>query len=289
MYVYYYFAAYISKQDTFICVLSFCHILSFSIRVTQTALTSIIFILFQPNLLDITRWPLWQIVRELGIAERTGFLDITNEQLDDIVRAFMNIQGSFVGYLMVQGHLRNMGITILRERIRSSIARVDPSNCRLRWATVVSRRTYSVAGPNSLWHIDGHHSLITWGFVIHGGIDGYSQLICFLKCSTNNRKETVEMLFLQSVQKYSWPSIVRSDYRGKNILVNISLLWEAIIEHLFWLAVPPITKAWNVYGDMCLGVLEMYFIIPFSQCKNMVCLIFPTHYTCSFFTMCTFQ
>ena len=113
--------------------------------------------------------------KELG----NGFSDITNEQLDDIVRAFMNIQGSLVGYSMVQGHLRNMGITIQRDRIRSSIARVDPSNCRLRWATVVSRRTYSVAGPNSLWHIDGHHSLITWGFVIHGGIDGYLRLICF--------------------------------------------------------------------------------------------------------------
>ena len=80
---------------------------------------------------------------------------------------------------------------------------------RLRWATVVSRRAYSVPGPNSLWHIDGHHSLITWGFIIHGCIYGYSCLICFLKCSTNNRKETVEDLFLQSVEKYSWPSRIQ--------------------------------------------------------------------------------
>ena len=65
---------------------------------------------------------------------------------------------------------------------------------------MVSRRAYSVPGPNSLWHIDGHHSLITSGFVIHGCMDGYSRLICFLKCSTNNRKETVEGLFLQSIR-----------------------------------------------------------------------------------------
>ena len=102
-----------------------------------------------------------------------------------------------------------MGINVQRERIRASISRVDPISCRLRWATVVSRRAYSVPGPNSLWHIDGHHSLITWGFVIHGCIDGYSRLICFLKCSTNNRKETVEDLFLQSVEKYSWPSRIQ--------------------------------------------------------------------------------
>ncbi len=27
-----------------------------------------------------------------------------------------------------------------------------------------------------LWHIDGHHSLIRWGLVVHGGIDGFSRL-----------------------------------------------------------------------------------------------------------------
>ena len=72
-----------------------------------------------------------------------------------------------------------------------------------------------------MWHIDGHHNLITWGFVIHGCIDGFSRLICVLRCSTNNRKETVGSLFLESVQKYSLPSRVRTDYGGENVRV-----WE---------------------------------------------------------------
>ena len=176
------------------------------------------------RLLLVSRWTIWRRVRELCIAKKTGFSDATDEQLDNIVRGFMSVQGSLVGYSMVRGHLREMGVNVQRDRIRASIARVDPINCRLRWATVVSRRSYSVAGPNSLWHIDGHHSLITWGFVMHGGIDGYSRLICFLKCSTNNRKETVEALFLESVQKYSWPSRVRTDHGGENVLV-----WEYMI------------------------------------------------------------
>ena len=46
----------------------------------------------------------------------------------------------------------------------------------------------------------------------------------FLKCSTNNRKETVEGLFLQAVDKYSWPSRVRTDHGGENVLV-----WERMI------------------------------------------------------------
>ena len=176
------------------------------------------------GLLLVSRWTLWRRVRELGITEETGFTNITNTNLDDIVRAFMSVQGGLVGYSMVRGHLRSMGINVQRDRIRASISRVDPINCRLRWATVISRRAYSVPGPNSLWHIDGHHSLITWGFVIHGCIDGYSRLICFLKCSTNNRKETVEGLFLQGVERYSWPSRVRTDHGGENVLV-----WERMI------------------------------------------------------------
>ena len=87
---------------------------------------------------------------------------------------------------------------------------------------MVSRRAYSVPGPNSLWHIDGHQSLITWGFIIHGCIYGYSCLICFLKCSTNNRNETFEDLFLQSVETYSWPSRIqkKTDHEGENVLVR---------------------------------------------------------------------
>ena len=49
--------------------------------------------------------------------------------------------------------------------------------------------------PNSLWHIDGHHSLIRWRIVIHGGIDGYSRLIVFLHASTNNRVKQYSICF----------------------------------------------------------------------------------------------
>lgn len=94
------------------------------------------------ELLLVSRWTLWRRVRELGISEETGFTIIGNTDLDEIVRAFMNVQGGLVGYSMVHGHLRSKGINVQRQRIRASISRVDPINCRLRWATVVSRRAY---------------------------------------------------------------------------------------------------------------------------------------------------
>ena len=131
----------------------------------------------------------------------------------------MSTHGNLVGCPLMSGHLRSLGLRVQRDQIRASIARVDPENSRICWAVVVSRRAYSVPGPNSLWHTDGHHSLVSWRFVIHGGIDGFSRLIVFLKCSTNNRSETVRDEFLTATQNYEWPSQVRTGYGGQNVLV----------------------------------------------------------------------
>lgn len=101
------------------------------------------------------------------------------------------------------------------------MARVDPQNTALRWSAVVSRRKYQVPWPNSLWHLDGHHSLIRWKLVIHGCIDGFSRHIMFLKCSSNNLAVTVLELFLDAVQKDGdlWPSRIRVDKGVENVLV----------------------------------------------------------------------
>jgi hypothetical protein len=53
------------------------------------------------------------------------------------------------------------------------------------------RVNYWVPHPNAVWHIDGHHKLIKWGFVIHGAIEGYSRRIMFLKVAANNYASTV--------------------------------------------------------------------------------------------------
>ena len=51
---------------------------------------------------------------------------------------------------------------------------VDPGNSRIRQAVLISRKAYSVSGPNSLLHNNGHHSLVAWGNVVHRDIDGFS-------------------------------------------------------------------------------------------------------------------
>ena len=72
-----------------------------------------------------------------------------------------------------------------------------------------------------LRHIDGNHKLIQpYRVVIHGGIDGYSRLIVFLKASANNRASTVLNYFQEAVAQYNLPSRVRTDLGLENIEVH---------------------------------------------------------------------
>lgn len=125
------------------------------------------------------------------------------------------ICSSFIGNLFVQ-------IIIQRKRLRESIHRVSGRQPR---PSPIYRRTYSVAGPNALWHLDGNHKLVRWKFVVHGAIDGYSRLITFLQCSTNNWSETVLKYFIKGTQECGIPSRVRTDHGGENIRV-----WEFMEE-----------------------------------------------------------
>lgn len=78
---------------------------------------------------------------------------------------------------MLTGALKSKNIVVSRVKLRESVQRVDAFGAITRMRNIIPRRTYKVAGPNALWHIDGHHKLIRWKFVIHAGIDGFSRMI----------------------------------------------------------------------------------------------------------------
>ena len=169
------------------------------------------------NAMQVSRTTLWRRLRESG-TEMKKYTDISDDELDTVVSRLQR-ENPNCGQQMMCGYLRDRGINIQRYRLRSSIIRIDPVRRLARWNQVITRRTYSVTRSNSLWHIDGHHSLIRWRIVIHGGIDGYSRAIVYLAASTNNRSLTVYKLFTAATKEFGVPSRVRSDKGGENILV----------------------------------------------------------------------
>ena len=55
--------------------------------------------------------------------------------------------------------------------------------------------------------------------VSHGGIDGYSRRIVYLRCSDNYRASTVFSAFHSAILQYGLPIRVRSDHGGENVYV----------------------------------------------------------------------
>ncbi|XP_013384162.1 uncharacterized protein LOC106154373 [Lingula anatina] len=62
-------------------------------------------------------------------------------------------------------------------------------------------------------------TISSWGFIIHGGIDGQSRLCVFLKCGTSNKSQVVMEHFMEAVDTYGCPLRVRSDYGTENVEV----------------------------------------------------------------------
>ena len=60
--------------------------------------------------------------------------------------------------------------------------------------------------------------------MFHGGIDGFSRCIVYLKCSDNNQTATVTGLFQEATDTYGLPLRVRSDFSTENTDVATFIL-----------------------------------------------------------------
>ena len=151
---------------------------------------------------------------EFGI-EFNCFSEITNGDLDDLVKGIV-MRLPACGKRSIQTLLKVNGMILQRERVRESIRCVDPLGLETRLRSTLHHQQYNIASPNALWHTDGYHKLIRWQIVIHGGIDGYSQVPVYLKVASYNKAVSVLNAFVQGVECYGLPSCVCSDYGGEN-------------------------------------------------------------------------
>ena len=103
------------------------------------------------TILGVSRTTLYRRCKERGYCDESLQRKISD---DDLIVAVRDIKSRMpdIGERIVSGHLRANGISVTRDRIRETIHLVDPLTS-LRWNPRISQRTYSVPGPNSLWHI----------------------------------------------------------------------------------------------------------------------------------------
>ena len=139
---------------------------------------------------------------------------LSSNELDEVVKS---IKRDFPndGEGMLQGHISRLGFKIQRAELRASIHRVDHDNTVSRCSCAIKRRVYCEPRPNTVWHLDGNHKLIRWRLVIHAGVDGFSRMIVFVKCSDNNRASTMLESFLEGTSSFGLPSHVRMEPGGE--------------------------------------------------------------------------
>ena len=162
----------------------------------------------------------WCSIAQLtGVYERTiqrrriefgiepNFLRFTDSDLDNHVREILQLT-PYSGETYIRGGLKVRRVLVQRQRVRESPERVDPIGRSVRRRYAICCRVYNVRGPNHLWHMDSNHKIMSWRFVIHGCIDGFSRTVIYLKCCTNNRADTVLQLFESGVEQFGLPSRV---------------------------------------------------------------------------------
>ena len=202
--------------------------------------------------LGVSRPTVYRLLKDAGIDYSKRFHEITNTELDRTV-ADIKVSHPNAEEINIMGHLRARNIRLQRNRVREAIHRVDPEGPSTRSSRNFHSRVYESPCPNYIWHIDGNHKLVKWGFVTHLAIDGFSRLITLGGTSDNNKAETVFNKFSLAVKKYGRLLRVRTDHGGENVLV-----WRDMVNN-------NATAAW-LLGHLC-GTNELSALMEMSMCK----------------------
>ena len=113
------------------------------------------------ELLGVSIMTIYRRRREFGILGDVNGTEIGDAELRTILYQ-MRRDFPSIGETIAWGHIRALGIKVTRQKLRDALHDTDPLHTALRWkGELARRRPYSVAGPNSLWHI-GKYSYLAY-------------------------------------------------------------------------------------------------------------------------------
>ena len=95
-----------------------------------------------------------RIYKDLNLKRK----NIEESKVEEIIWAIIQeVYGSGFnkGYRSMWRKLRRKGFHVTQETVRKILKLVDPDGVEARTRCRLSRRRYSVCGPNQLWHLDG--------------------------------------------------------------------------------------------------------------------------------------
>ena len=172
----------------------------------------------ETSLSTLKRW-----LRKRGMRRRP--IDEIRSLQTDVIQAVqeeLSGSGSGIGYRRIHRSLINKGILCRREDVRKIIKDLDPEGVQLRKRRRLHRRKYIAAGPNVVWHIDGHDKLKPFGFSIHGCIDGFSRKLIWLEVGpTNKLPEVVAKYYLDATRLHGGvPLQMKADDGTEHALIE---------------------------------------------------------------------
>ena len=146
---------------------------------------------------------------------RSYFEDITTA-----IRLELNESSANIGYRRMHKVLLSKGFISRREDVRKVMRQLDPEGVELRRRRL-RRRKYISPGPNHSWHIDGYDKLISFGFSIHGCIDGFSRKLIWLKVGpSNTQPEIIANYYLNAIESIGLPKKVTADDGTEHSLIE---------------------------------------------------------------------
>ena len=114
-------------------------------------------------------------LNRLGLFRRKSFSDVVAVALF-IVKQYEG-NGQLHGYKWLHQKCVQNGFVVTQQIVRNLLLILFPNEVAVRRKRRLQRRKYESAGPNAVWHMDGHDKLKPFGISIHGCIDGFSRNI----------------------------------------------------------------------------------------------------------------